>query len=57
MNLSLNQAKKKKNDEFYTLLEDIEEEMSHYDFTGKIIYCNCDGAQTFISISSPGLKN
>ena len=42
MNLSLNQAKKKKNDEFYTLLEDIEEEMSHYDFTGKIIYCNCD---------------
>lgn len=42
MNLTLNQAKKKKNDEFYTLLEDIEEEMSHYDFTGKIIYCNCD---------------
>lgn len=42
MNLTLNLAKKKKNDEFYTLLEDIEEEMSYYDFTGKIIYCNCD---------------
>ena len=42
MNLTLNQAKKKKNDEFYTLLEDIEEEMSYYDFTGKIISCNCD---------------
>ena len=40
MNLSLNLAKKKKNDEFYTLLEDIEEEMSHYDFTGKLIYCS-----------------
>ena len=42
MNITLNQAKKKKNDEFYTLLEDIEEEMSYYDFTDKIIYCNCD---------------
>lgn len=42
MNLSLNLVKKKKNDEFYTLLEDIEEEMSYYNFTGKIIYCNCD---------------
>lgn len=42
MNQFLNLAKKKKNDEFYTLLEDIEEEMSYYDFTGKIIYCNCD---------------
>ena len=42
MNLTLNQAKRKKNDEFYTLLEDIEQEMSHYDFTGKIIYCNCE---------------
>ena len=38
MNLALNLAKKKKNDEFYTLLEDIEEEMSYYDFIGKIIW-------------------
>ena len=42
MSTSLNEARSKKNDEFYTLIEDIEEEMSHYDFTGKIIYCNCD---------------
>ena len=25
---------------------DIEEEMSHYDFTNKIIYCNCDNPAT-----------
>ena len=41
-NSSLNRAKKEKNDEFYTLYEDIEKEMQHYDFKGKIIYCPCD---------------
>lgn len=29
-------------DEFYTRLKDIERELSHYDFTNKIVYCNCD---------------
>lgn len=44
-NNSLNKAKEVKNDEFYTLMNDIENELSKYDFKqfqGKIIYCNCD---------------
>lgn len=44
-NTSLNKAKEVKNDEFYTLIEDIENEISKYDliqFKDKIIYCNCD---------------
>ena len=41
---NLNNAKNTKNDEFYTLLTDIEKELSHYKdmFVGKTIYCNCD---------------
>ena len=43
-NTSLHAAKKVKNDEFYTRLEDINEEMSHYEdkFHGKVVFCNCD---------------
>lgn len=44
-NNSLNKAKVVKNDEFYTLMSDIENELSKYDFNqfkDKIIYCNCD---------------
>lgn len=43
-NNNLNLARKEKNDEFYTLLEDIERELEHYKdfFKNKIIYCNCD---------------
>jgi len=43
-NTSLHTAKAAKNDEFYTRLEDIIEEMNHYTdkFRGKIVYCNCD---------------
>lgn len=43
-NTSLHAAKNAKNDEFYTRLEDINEEMNHYEdkFRGKVIYCNCD---------------
>jgi len=44
-NESLNKAKVEKNDEFYTLMEDIENELSRYDFSqfkDKIVYCNCD---------------
>lgn len=44
-NINLNNAKKAKNDEFYTLLEDIEKELSKYDpavFKDKTIFCNCD---------------
>jgi hypothetical protein len=40
----LHTARKAKNDEFYTRLEDIQRELHHYKehFKGKIIYCNCD---------------
>lgn len=41
---NLHKAKCLKNDEFYTLLSDIEKELSHYlrHFKNKIVYCNCD---------------
>lgn len=43
-NKKLNNAIKNKNDEFYTLLKDVEKELDiHKDFfRDKIIYCNCD---------------
>mgnify|MGYP000160052712 CR=1 FL=1 len=43
-NTSLHAAKDAKNDEFYTRLEDINEEMNHYEdkFRGKVVFCNCD---------------
>lgn len=43
-NSNLHKAKKEKNDEFFTLYEDIEKEMVHYKqhFNGKTVYCNCD---------------
>ena len=43
-NTSLRAAKKVKNDEFYTRLEDINEEMNPYEdkFRGKVVFCNCD---------------
>lgn len=41
---NLHIAKRVKNDEFYTRLEDIEEELKYYKdfFKDKIVYCNCD---------------
>lgn len=43
-NRALNAASKAKKDEFYTCLENIEEELAHYreHFRDKIILCNCD---------------
>ncbi|MDR0611588.1 MAG: adenine-specific methyltransferase EcoRI family protein [Planctomycetaceae bacterium] len=43
-NSNLHTAKNKKNDEFYTQLTDIENELKHYKqhFTGKTVLCNCD---------------
>ena len=41
-NANLTNAKKAKDNEFYTLLKDVEKEVSHYDLKGKVIYCNCD---------------
>ena len=45
-NSNLHAAKNAKNDEFYTQLEDIENELRHYKdhFWGKVVYCNCDDA-------------
>lgn len=43
-NKTLQQAKKSKSDEFYTVLSDIEKELRHYKkhFKGKVVLCNCD---------------
>ena len=43
-NRSLHLAKAAKQDEFYTQLSDIENELKHYKhhFKGKVVYCNCD---------------
>jgi len=44
LNKSLHQAKRAREDEFYTQLADIENELKHYksQFRGKVVYCNCD---------------
>ena len=43
-NKNLNDANRAKNDEFYTQLIDIENELKHYKahFRGKTVLCNCD---------------
>lgn len=43
-NTLLHEASKKKKDEFYTQLSDIEKELRHYKdyFKNKTIFCNCD---------------
>lgn len=44
LNKNLHAAKKVKNDEFYTKLSDVENELRHYKahFKDKVVYCNCD---------------
>ena len=46
-NKNLSNAKKTKNDEFYTQISDIEKELKHYKhhFKDKVIYCNCDNPE------------
>jgi hypothetical protein len=43
-NSNLHKAKAEKNDEFYTLLSTVEDELRHYraHFKGKVVLCNCD---------------
>ena len=43
-NANLNKARVTKNDEFYTRLEDVSNELMHYKkyFKDKIVFCNCD---------------
>src|SRR5262245_36992418 len=44
LNRSFQEAKRLKEDEFYTQLSDIERELRNYKahFKGKVVYCNCD---------------
>lgn len=46
-NTSLNDAKRSKQDEFYTQMIDIEKELKEYKahFKDKVIYCNCDNPE------------
>lgn len=46
---NLHKAHKVKNDEFYTHMSDIDNELQHYKdiFAGKIIYCNCDNPNDY----------
>ncbi len=43
-NQDLRNARRNRNDEFYTQFEDIERELKHYrkHFENKVVYCNCD---------------
>ena len=55
-NKNLQKAKSEKNDEFYTILSDIEKEVRHYKkhFKNKVVLCNgCITKLTFISKSYP----
>jgi hypothetical protein len=44
LNTTINRSKSEKNDEHYTQLADIENEVRHYrdQFRGKTVLCNCD---------------
>lgn len=46
-NKHLDRARQAKNDEYYTLMKDIEAEMQNHPgaLKGKIVYCNCDNPQ------------
>lgn len=41
----MNRAKQAKDDEFYTKYKDVEKEMVHYNFSGKVVYCCCDNPE------------
>lgn len=53
-NTNLKQAKVLKNDEFYTQLVDIENEIRHYKsfFLNKVVFCNCDEIHTRVIFSN-----
>lgn len=44
INTNLHAARSNKNDEFYTRLNDVSDELHHYrkHFKDKVVYCNCD---------------
>ena len=45
-------------DEYYTRYRDIENELSHYNFSGMIVYCNCDNpnSSNFINFFKNNFK-
>lgn len=55
------EAKKNKNDEFYTQYVDIENELAHYQghFEGKVVYCNTDDprASNFVKFFVDNFEN
>ena len=53
-NDNLHKAKDAKNDEFYTRIEDVAEELRHYKkhFAGKVVFCNCDDPPWFRDVES-----
>ena len=63
-NTNLSEAKRAKNDEFYTLYSDVVKELAHYQryFKDKIVYCNCDNPGSsfwryfHVNFSALGLK-
>lgn len=65
LNRNLHKAKAEKNDEFYTQLSDIEDEMKYYrdEFKDKVVLCNCDDPRVsqffnyfFLNFKFLGLK-
>ena len=65
LNRNMHRAKRAKNDEFYTQLSDIENELRHYKdhFRNKVVYCNCDDSKVsnffkyfFLNFKFLGLK-
>lgn len=52
-NQTLNKARDAKQDEFYTQLNDISNELRHYkeQFRGKVVFCNCDDPLRAISLN------
>lgn len=47
-NDNLHRAKRAKNDEYYTRIEDVHNELKHYPdaFVGKVVYLNCDSRKS-----------
>lgn len=43
---SLVRAKDAQNDEYMTYYKDVEEELKHYDFSGKAVFCPCDNRKS-----------
>ena len=52
---NIDKAKAAKKDEFYTQLEDINNELRHYrdHFRGKTVWCNCDAPPDFVTQKYP----